>query len=137
MELAVNQALAAVVRQVVPVQIAEKIRLLTLQNENLLEVLDTSEFDFCDKCYQCRYKYEEKYQLCDNCTRNYCPNCVESIIECSDDFCGKFCDECCKGLEDCQLCGRGFCKVCIEDCEQCHFLFCEEDFPKHPCQAEQ
>lgn len=132
MELAVNQALAAVVRQVVPVQTAEKIRQLTLQNEHLLEVLDASGVDICNKCYQ--HCSREDNEICSNCNNNYCPKCVDSIIQCSGDFCGTFCSECMEPRV-CEQCERGFCEGCIEHCPRCSCLFCSDDFPQHPCQA--
>ena len=113
----VNRALSIVVRQVVPLAVAEEnLRLKQVINEHLLNCELCKEYwpksygsNDCEKCGQHLCK-DRRYNCicgnkCTNCVVKYsCPECI-----------GSLCSDC---LEICGLCGRSFCGW---------------DFPNHDC----
>lgn len=116
----VNQALAAVIRQVVPDKLKEDNAKLRQENARLLRVLQLSEAKWCRGCHG--FFVPSEYRECEHCDSAYCPDCASDHFQCLQD-----CEVCinCGDYEECPDCENLYCGEHLFQCDSCDQFICQ------------
>jgi hypothetical protein len=138
MNLAVDQALAEVIRRIVPVRLKDEIKSLRDENAHLKKRLDNldsllrkSGTDPCGLCGE--WILDEEYPCCIKCDEVYCNSCEYDAFPCwfNCNFCRK-----CESPFECISCKNLFCKVHLIKCDKCDQFICNKkdcnDHRYHP-----
>lgn len=127
--LAVNQALAVVVRETLPQQLIEENRKLRLKLDKMQAALGQLQFCICCETY-----FEEAMDSvrCAGCSEYYCGECYDTCNSDCGDICSFYCHNCIDfaKFQNCHQCDT---KICIKHQTQCQCgaVFCQYDYEEH------
>lgn len=117
----VNQALAVVIRQVMPDKLKEDNAKLRQENDRLLRVLKASLVKCCQSCRG--FFMPAEYRECWLCDKAYCPDCAPDHFHC----CSQDCEVCinCGDYEECPDCENLYCGDHLIHCDSCDQFICQ------------